>query len=443
MNLDELRSTQEKERRKDSLQHLRDSFYDDVAAYIGDLRASRDRRAERIDNPFADEEIRGISDEIDTAEDVAEALYQRRVGKVVKLASFAAADMPVDEDGMTALERTLYDDLVARIRENKDNVLDVLAGSAVSKTAKDTPLDEPGAGTDAVGDAPRDDPVPQQHGQSANPEHPATGPDRESSTSETTNDSGMLADAMSPGTDSERPTAGRHSDSEEPQSGDEPPTQDPDLAKSPDNDPQNTTLEDSQDEEHPPVGDADTPATSGQPSQSQSQSQSSSPSPSPDGGAVSADMSQTAQSDRSADQSPPERVAAATERSDEIRADISVHDNSAKAPDSDIGNHTQNTAPASTMSDEKSATADPELATADSPESASQTQESSDWNTDTSTDHPPADIEARMTVRITGEVGEIFCVDEREYDLMPGDVVMLPELNAKPLLEQDAATQLD
>lgn len=441
MNLDELRSTQEKERRKDSLQHLRDSFYDDVAAYIGDLRASRDRRAERIDNPFADEEIRGISDEIDTAEDVAEALYQRRVGKVVKLASFAAADMPVDEDGMTALERNLYDDLVARIKENKDNVLDVLAGSAVSETAEDAPPDEPGAGIDTVGGPPRDEPVPQQHDQSANPEHPATGSDRESSPSETTDDSGMLADAMSPGTDSERPTAGRRSDSEEPQSGDEPPTQGPDPAKLPDNDPQNTTPEDSQDEEHPPVGDGDTPATSGQPSQSQSSSPS--PSPSPDGGAVSADTSQTAQSDRSADQSPPETVAAATERSDEIRADTSVNGNSAKTPDSDMGNHTQNTAPASTMSEDNSATADPGLAAADSPESASQTRESSDWNSDTSTDHSSADIEARMTVRITGEVGEIFCVDEREYDLMPGDVVMLPELNAKPLLEQDAATQLD
>ena len=34
MNLDELRTVQSKERRKDSLQHLRDSFYEDVAAYM-------------------------------------------------------------------------------------------------------------------------------------------------------------------------------------------------------------------------------------------------------------------------------------------------------------------------------------------------------------------------------------------------------------------------
>jgi len=88
---DELRSAQAKERRKDSLQHLRDSFYDDVAAYVADLRAARDRRAEQVAKPFSDDDVRRMSDEVETAEEVAEALYERRVGKVVKLASFAAA----------------------------------------------------------------------------------------------------------------------------------------------------------------------------------------------------------------------------------------------------------------------------------------------------------------------------------------------------------------
>jgi len=128
MNLDELRSAQAKERRKDSLQHLRDSFYDDVAAYVEDLRAARDRRAEQVAKPFSDDDVRRMSDEVETAEEVAEALYERRVGKVVKLASFAAADMPVDADGMTTEERQLFDDLVDRITENKSRVLDVLSG---------------------------------------------------------------------------------------------------------------------------------------------------------------------------------------------------------------------------------------------------------------------------------------------------------------------------
>jgi len=83
-----------------------------------------------------------MSDEVETAEEVAEALYERRVGKVVKLASFAAADMPVDADGMTTEERQLFDDLVDRISENKSRVLDVLAGEAPPASTDAVPTDD-------------------------------------------------------------------------------------------------------------------------------------------------------------------------------------------------------------------------------------------------------------------------------------------------------------
>ncbi|GAB7091239.1 hypothetical protein JCM18237_15100 [Halorubrum luteum] len=151
MNLDELRSVQAKERRKDSLQHLRDSFYDDVAAYIADLRAARDRRAAQVDDPFSDDDVRRMSDEIETAEEVAEALYERRVGKLVKLASFAAADMPVESEGLTSQERKLFDDLVDRIVENKTTVLDVLAGEKSPTTdSASSPDDAANPSNDAV-----------------------------------------------------------------------------------------------------------------------------------------------------------------------------------------------------------------------------------------------------------------------------------------------------
>lgn len=185
MNLDELRTVQAKERRKDSLQHLRDSFYEDVATYIEDLRAARDRRAERVDNPFSDGEVRRMSDEIEAAEEVAEAVYERRVGKAVKLASFAAAEMPVETEGMTTQERALFDDLVARIEENKTTVLDILAGRHE---------------TEAPASANDSDSVTS----SAAPDtgtSPAAAPD--SSTSDAADasgsDGGLLADAMGAG----------------------------------------------------------------------------------------------------------------------------------------------------------------------------------------------------------------------------------------------------
>ena len=49
----------------------------------------------------------------------------------------------------------------------------------------------------------------------------------------------------------------------------------------------------------------------------------------------------------------------------------------------------------------------------------------------------------RTTVRITRDVGAIFGVDEREYDLADEDVVSLPDANADPLIERGAAERLD
>ncbi|WP_058366902.1 DNA replication complex subunit Gins51 [Haloparvum sedimenti] len=198
MNLDELRSVQAKERRKDSLQHLRDDFYDEVASYVADLRAARDRRAESVENPFSDDDVRRMSDEVETAEEVAEALYERRVGKVVKLASFAAADMPVEREGMTNEERELFEDLVGRIEENKRSVLDVLSGE-VAPSAEPVDADSnPDAAPRTEGvteDAPTpsaDDPVP--------PADPATERSADADGG-AADEGGVLADAMGAGGD--------------------------------------------------------------------------------------------------------------------------------------------------------------------------------------------------------------------------------------------------
>ncbi|WP_135806300.1 DNA replication complex subunit Gins51 [Halorussus marinus] len=130
MNLDELRTVQNKERSKDSLQHLRESFYAEVGEYIADLKAERERAAERAESQFDDPEVNRLTDEIHTAEDVVEAVYERRVGKVVKRASLAAAGMPADEEGLTAEEQELFTSLVEEIEANKAEVLDILAGES-------------------------------------------------------------------------------------------------------------------------------------------------------------------------------------------------------------------------------------------------------------------------------------------------------------------------
>jgi len=157
MDLDELRAVQESERSTDSLQSLRDSFYRDVAEYINGLREERARAAERADDPFGSEEVRHLTDEIETAQEVAEAIYDRRLGKVVKRASLAAAGMPTDEEGLTDEEAALFADVVERIETRRDGVLSAFAGETELPTdagvSDGAPDDEHGAPVDELDDA--------------------------------------------------------------------------------------------------------------------------------------------------------------------------------------------------------------------------------------------------------------------------------------------------
>ncbi|WP_254768719.1 hypothetical protein [Salinilacihabitans rarus] len=184
MNLDELRTVQSKERQKDSLQHLRPSFYREVGEYVAELEAERDRVAEAADDPFSAPEVGRLTDEIETAKDVVEAIYERRMGKLVKQASLAAAGMPADDEGLTAEEADLFEDLVDRIRSNKGRVLDVLDGEVADVDASTDAGagDDPGAGAADAG-AP-DAPSPDRDAPPVPPEEPPADADRPGGRSE-------------------------------------------------------------------------------------------------------------------------------------------------------------------------------------------------------------------------------------------------------------------
>ncbi|PSP93933.1 hypothetical protein BRC91_07635 [Halobacteriales archaeon QS_4_62_28] len=306
MNLDELQSVQSRERQTDSLQQLRESFYADAGKFIQQLREERDTAADRADDPFDAPEVNRLTDDINTAEQTVEAIYERRVGKIVKMASLAAADMPAEEEGLTREERDLFETLVGAIENNRDHVLDVLAGEA-----------SPGAV--AGGSASPDDTAPPE-GQAQS--GAASGPPELAS-----------ADGTAP------------------------------LASRDERDEQGSTT---------------------------------------DGRAAvdAADVMGTAD-----DELPPE--------SGPVSGDPpSAGDD--QSPASDGG-----TAPA--------------------PETTAPT----DLPSGDSGSGDASDTVDRTTVRITDDVGEIFGIDQREYDLSRDDVVTLPEQNAAPLVERDAAEPLD
>lgn len=329
MKLDELRTVQSKERRKDSLQQLRDSFYEDVAAFLQDLKARRDRRAEQVDDPFSDAEVRRMSDELETAEEVAEAVYERRVGKVVKLASFAAADMPVDDDGMTSEERELFNDLVGRISQNKQSVLNVLSGNNGATT--------PDATANESTDSPSSpNPPPSGTAETATEPNPQSGSESTAAetTTESASDDSLLADAMAPTDESASTT-----------------------------EPDSVTTAVAEAVAGPTEShDTDTEPASGEPT---------------------------------AEGPPPEPV-----------------------PDAAVE---------TTTDGGTAATRTPATSDSSSPTTAEPTDDGAD----------------RTTLRITKNVGEIFGVDGREYTLRSEDVVTLPTTNAEPLIERDAALQLE
>lgn len=186
MDLAELRTVQTRERATEGLQELRDSFYADVAEYIESLREERDEAAAQADDPFRSPRVTDLTDEIETAEEVAEAIYERRIGKLVKRASLAASGMPDDQEGLTAEEQELYDTLVDLIEQNKTQVLETLTGdrppgaAATHPTAEGTEDHSDSGGTASSGgvqnERAEDTPEPPADtppGDQADPEPPA------------------------------------------------------------------------------------------------------------------------------------------------------------------------------------------------------------------------------------------------------------------------------
>jgi DNA replication factor GINS len=200
MNLDELQSVQSRERQTDSLQQLRETFYQEAGRFIAQLREERARTAEEADDPFDAPEVQRLSDDIETAERTVEAIYERRIGKLVKQASLEAAGMAADASGLTAEEKEVFDRLVDTIETNRERVLDgVVAGE---KAADDAPTDVAASAEGATAPDPAVDAVEDDSAREVGePPETVTEPihDRQSesaSVSESASETVSAADAM-------------------------------------------------------------------------------------------------------------------------------------------------------------------------------------------------------------------------------------------------------
>ena len=124
MNLEDLREIQIEERTRSDLQPLLDSFYTDVSKYLQDLRVERESILEGNIDAVDAKTVRRIEDEIKTVGEVVEAIYDRRVGKILKGASLTAAGLGERDGSLAGVEVELFRSLVELLQKNRKEILE-------------------------------------------------------------------------------------------------------------------------------------------------------------------------------------------------------------------------------------------------------------------------------------------------------------------------------
>lgn len=450
MDLDELRSAQSRERQASQLQHLRDGFYEEAASFIQGLRTERERATANSEYsyPYDDPEVQRLTNEIQTAEEVVESLYERRVGKVVKMASFDAAGMAVDAEGLTAEEGDLFETLVGDIESNRARVLDALAGSAGGDgtpgpggagSQSGTPSTASAADADHEGTPTAED----------EPVHIGSGPTADgpvSTADEQSRENEMPEQAPTPGV--EREAAAPESAPETP----------PDEAVSSPETPPGADAGDDEMDAASAMGGTAGDDTGAAPSQS-SEVPGGVPTEQPPGTEQSAPTDTTADTTAgtSVDTTADVADATGTETADGTDHQPVPPRDGPPGADSQTGSHTQSGTESSPSEAEGGAGADtsPDVmpGAAPSGESTPGTADaggpsepaaSGDATPSSAADAGGDDSGTTGTlVRITADVGEIFGVDGRAYDLSADDVAVLPADNAELLVADGDAERLD
>ena len=107
MNLDDLKVIRNEERRSRRLTQLKDSFYAEFKEYIESLKKSDDPQKK---------------DELDNALRVADAIYDKRAAKIIKMAALAAKGHK-EEASLASAEAEVYDSVYKVFTYYRDRVL--------------------------------------------------------------------------------------------------------------------------------------------------------------------------------------------------------------------------------------------------------------------------------------------------------------------------------
>jgi DNA replication factor GINS len=117
MNLDDLRILQSNERSSPQLQEVEKDLYKKIAEYIKTLEQKIQ------DTEDGDPDTHKIKDECESAKRVAESIFDKRLGKIIRLASLKASGLGKSPKSLTPEEQVIFDSLVETLEKGRASIL--------------------------------------------------------------------------------------------------------------------------------------------------------------------------------------------------------------------------------------------------------------------------------------------------------------------------------
>lgn len=115
VDLGQLHDLLEKERRMDELTQLDDDFYVKTARYIRDLEKEIEKKSD-------ENKINMLKDEKKSATVFIKKIFDRRTGKLLRLASLNVKGLDVEEDNMTSEEKDIFNNLTTELKKGRKEV---------------------------------------------------------------------------------------------------------------------------------------------------------------------------------------------------------------------------------------------------------------------------------------------------------------------------------
>ena len=137
MDFEDLRNILTREQ-KSKLAKLEPDFYEGVRAYLDGLRE------EQQTAPGMEAQL--LADELETAENRLQRIFELRVGKIVNLASShilaEIKGIKQDMDAMTPVERDMYDSVLASVRKGWSDIERTVTGRSTLPATEDIRSEE-------------------------------------------------------------------------------------------------------------------------------------------------------------------------------------------------------------------------------------------------------------------------------------------------------------